>query len=124
MFHKRRYLAALLAALVILSTGGAEAGDNTLEAYCKDGLNLRSANGQHTLKLGGRIMNDWALFDDDAGEAVALQRLFYDAVHAQSAPGQHALRMLGSKAVRALDQLLGAHTEVEATVQPTNATAS
>ncbi len=72
MLHKRRYLAALLAALVILSTGGAEAGDNTPEAYWKDGLNLRSANGQHTLKLGGRIMNDWTLFDDDTDVTTAV----------------------------------------------------
>ena len=36
-----------------------------LQAYWKEGLRLDTADGTFKLKLGGRIQNDWALFDAD-----------------------------------------------------------
>lgn len=38
-----------------------------LEAYWKDGLELRSADGAFALRVGGRIQLDTAFFDPDAG---------------------------------------------------------
>lgn len=40
-----------------------------LEAYWKDGLELRSADGAFALRVGGRIQLDTAFFDPDAGWA-------------------------------------------------------
>ena len=33
---------------------------------------MRSVDGEHSLKIGGRIMNDRAFFDDDAGVTTAV----------------------------------------------------
>ncbi len=38
---------------------------NFLAAYWKSGLRLDSADGQFKLKIGGRIMNDWAVYSTD-----------------------------------------------------------
>ena len=38
---------------------------SALRVYWKDGIRLDSGDGGFKLKLGGRIMNDWALFDED-----------------------------------------------------------
>ena len=38
---------------------------NFLAAYWKDGLRLDSADGKFKLKVGGRIMNDWAVYSTD-----------------------------------------------------------
>ncbi len=45
---------------------------NFLAAYWKSGLRLDSADGQFKLKIGGRIMNDWAVYSTDK----ALRRQF------------------------------------------------
>lgn len=37
----------------------------TFRFYWKEGMRLDSADKKFKLKLGGRIMNDWALFDED-----------------------------------------------------------
>ncbi len=71
----KAFAASALTALVATGTMvamAAHAGDNTLEVSWKDGLNMRSADGRHSFKLGGRIMNDWAFFDDDAGLTAAV----------------------------------------------------
>ena len=41
-----------------------EAGPNDFRVYWKDGLRFDSQDGRTKLKLGGRIQNDWAWFDD------------------------------------------------------------
>ena len=38
---------------------------NFLAAYWKNGLRLDSADGEFKLKIGGRIMNDWAVYGTD-----------------------------------------------------------
>ena len=38
---------------------------NFLAAYWKSGLRLDSADGEFKLKIGGRIMNDWAVYSTD-----------------------------------------------------------
>ena len=38
---------------------------NVLGAYWKSGLRLDSADGDFRLKIGGRIMNDWAIYGTD-----------------------------------------------------------
>lgn len=56
-------LAGVLLAMVAYSTAGA--ADNDLRLYWKDGIRAETADGSFKLKMGGRIMNDWALFGPD-----------------------------------------------------------
>ena len=69
---KRAVLAiagALLVAAPLAATGSARAADdtNTFRVYWKDGIRADTADKSVRLKIGGRIMNDWAFFgvDDD-----------------------------------------------------------
>ena len=39
---------------------------NFLATYWKSGLRMESADGDFKLKIGGRIMNDWAIYGTDA----------------------------------------------------------
>lgn len=39
-------------------------GENDFQVFWRDGLNLETANKKFRLKIGGRIQNDWAWFDD------------------------------------------------------------
>jgi phosphate-selective porin OprO and OprP len=43
----------------------AEASENDLRAYWKGGLRLETANKDFQVRLGGRLQNDFAWFDDD-----------------------------------------------------------
>lgn len=65
--------AALLALLMVgvPNVGSAEETDSTLRLYWKDGLRMETSDKQFKLKLGGRMMADWAWFDvDDEIDAV------------------------------------------------------
>ena len=39
--------------------------DGSLKVYWKDGLRLDTADKALRLKIGGRLFNDWAWFDED-----------------------------------------------------------
>ena len=61
----RYVLAILLAALICAPPSVSVADDDgTLNVYWKEGLRLDGADGVFKLKIGGRIQNDWAVFDD------------------------------------------------------------
>jgi len=47
---------------------------NGLRAYWKNGLRLDSADGDIKLKMGGRIMIDWSIYDDDDFKALGLSQ--------------------------------------------------
>jgi phosphate-selective porin OprO/OprP len=69
-----RFVAALSALLMVAvpNVGSADDADTTLRLYWKEGLRMETADKQFKLKIGGRIMNDWAWFDvDDEIDAVA-----------------------------------------------------
>ncbi len=44
-----------------------------MSVYWKDGLHFRSADGETTMQIGGRINNDWAWFPEDEGVEVRTQ---------------------------------------------------
>ena len=53
-------------ALVGVLVGSAFAGEDLTLSWSK-GIRMKSEDGNFSLKLGGRVMNDWAWFDyDDA----------------------------------------------------------
>jgi len=59
-----RVLTTMLTVLACLQSAGADEV-TPLKTYWKEGIRFDSANGSFKLKLGGRIMNDWAFFDAD-----------------------------------------------------------
>lgn len=44
----------------------AEPDPSDFRVYWKSGLNMKSNDGKHKLKIGGRIHNDWAWFDESS----------------------------------------------------------
>ena len=49
------------------SAGEAKEPDpKTMRVYWSSGLRLKSNDGNYSLKIGGRIMNDWAIYSTDS----------------------------------------------------------
>ena len=50
-----------------VSAGEAKEPDpKTMRVYWSSGLRLKSNDGNYSLKIGGRIMNDWAIYSTDS----------------------------------------------------------
>jgi phosphate-selective porin OprO/OprP len=58
-------------ALVIAAGIGTASAKTGLEASWDNGLRFQSEDGSFKLKMGGRIMNDWAFFNQDDAHEVA-----------------------------------------------------
>jgi phosphate-selective porin OprO/OprP len=66
----RRNLAMALAAAGVLATAGASFAGTDLKASWSNGLSLQSEDKSFKLKIGGRIMDDWAWFSQDDSNEV------------------------------------------------------
>ena len=64
---KSLVVTALISSLVVwIGSAAAQEEDTDLNAYWKNGIRLDSKDKNFKLKIGGRIMTDWATIDPDS----------------------------------------------------------